>query len=53
MITKFRVISEFIEFIRANKKWWISPIVAFLFLLSGLIILTESAAVAPLIYSLF
>lgn len=50
---RFRVLTEFVEFIRYNKKWWLTPIIAFLLLLSLLIVITESSAVAPLIYSLF
>ncbi len=53
MAGKMRVISELFSFLRSNKKWWLTPIIGFLVLLSALIILTESSAVAPFIYSLF
>ena len=53
MAGKMRVISELFSFLRGNKKWWLTPIIGFLVLLSALIILTESSAVAPFIYSLF
>ncbi len=53
MSGRLRVLSELWSFIRMNKKWWITPIILFLLMLSGLILLTESSAVAPFIYSLF
>jgi len=45
-------ISEFFEFLRYNKKWWLTPILLALMLLGVLIVLTNSAWVAP-IYTLF
>jgi Family of unknown function (DUF5989) len=53
MAGKLRVLGELFSFLKHNKKWWLTPIIGFLLLLSGLIILTESSAVAPFIYSLF
>ena len=44
---------EFWLFLRVRKKWWLAPIIIFLFLLGALIIFTEGSAVAPFIYTLF
>lgn len=52
-MSKFAIISEFWDFLRARKKWWLTPIVIFLVLLGALIIFTEGSAVAPFIYTLF
>lgn len=41
------------DFLRVRKKWWLTPIVVFLLLLSLLIVLTEGSALAPFIYTLF
>ena len=41
------------DFLKVRKKWWLSPIVVFLVMLSLLIVLTEGSAVAPFIYALF
>ena len=41
------------DFIVARKKWWLAPLLIILFLLGILIVLTESTALAPLIYTLF
>lgn len=47
------IITEFWEFLRIRKRYWLLPIVLVLLLLSGLIVFTESSAVAPFIYALF
>lgn len=46
------LVSEFIGFMRENKKWWLSPII-FVLLLLGLLVLLGGSGVAPFIYSLF
>lgn len=46
------VIGEFWYFLRHNKKWWLTPIVLVMVLLSLLIFLSATGA-APLIYTLF
>jgi hypothetical protein len=43
---------EFWLFLRANKKWWLTPIIAILLLLGVLVVLGSTAA-APFIYTLF
>lgn len=45
-------VAEFIDFLKTNKKWWLTPIIIALVLLSGLLILAATGA-APLIYPLF
>jgi hypothetical protein len=50
---KFSILNEFWEFVKVRKKWWLTPIVITLVLLGALILLTESSAVAPFIYTLF
>lgn len=46
-------ITEFWEFIKVRKRYWLLPILLVLVLLGALIVFTESSAVAPFIYSLF
>ncbi|HET6567618.1 MAG TPA: DUF5989 family protein [Rhodothermales bacterium] len=41
------------EFLRTRKKWWLTPIVVFLLLISLLIVLVQGSALAPFIYALF
>ncbi len=47
------IITEFWEFLKVRKRYWLLPIVLVLLLLSALIVFTESSAVAPFIYALF
>ena len=46
------LLSEFWEFLKHNKKWWLLPIVIVMLLLGVLIFLSQTAA-APFIYTLF
>ena len=44
---------EFWHFLRARRKFWLWPIVVFLVLFGGLLVLAQGSAVAPFIYTLF
>jgi len=46
------IISEFIEFLKHNKKLWLLPIILVLILL-GLLIVLGGTSAAPFIYTLF
>ncbi len=46
-------LKEFIRFILYRKKYWLVPILIFLVIFGGLIILTQGSAVAPFIYTIF
>ncbi|MDE0005063.1 MAG: DUF5989 family protein [Rhodospirillaceae bacterium] len=46
-------LKEFWLFLRVRKKYWLLPILIMALLLGGLILLTESTAIAPFIYTLF
>lgn len=46
------LVSEIMEMLRENKKYWLIPIIAVLFILGALVILSSTAA-APFIYTLF
>jgi hypothetical protein len=41
------------NFLRARKKFWLTPIILMLLLLGGLVVLSSGSAVAPFIYTLF
>ncbi|MBK8267993.1 MAG: hypothetical protein IPK83_06665 [Planctomycetes bacterium] len=48
------IVSEFIDFLKHNKKWWLLPILIVMVLLIGLVTLVMvSPAAAPFIYTLF
>ncbi|MHB1033378.1 MAG: DUF5989 family protein [Pirellulales bacterium] len=46
------LVREFIDFLRFNKKWWLTPIIVVL-LLVGLLVILGGTALAPFIYTLF
>ena len=46
-------LSDLWDFMRARKKFWLSPIIVVLLLLGVLIVLAEGTAVAPFVYTLF
>ena len=45
-------LAEFWQFIKEEKKWWLTPIILVLLGVATLVMLTSSAA-APFIYTLF
>lgn len=45
-------VSEFVDYLKNNKKWWLTPIVLAILLLGLLVVLGGSSA-APFIYTLF
>ena len=51
--SKLSILTEFWDFLKTRKKWWLGPIIFILLLMSLLIVLTEGSAVAPFVYTLF
>jgi hypothetical protein len=50
---KFSILKEFWDFLKARKKWWLTPIAIVLVLLGFLIVFSQGSALAPFIYTLF
>ena len=46
------VLAEFVDFLIHNKKWWLTPIVLVLLILSFFVLMTNTA-LGPFIYVLF
>lgn len=46
-------VAELWRFIRVRKKFWLLPIIVMMFLLGGLLILSQGSAIAPFIYTIF
>jgi hypothetical protein len=46
------LISEFLGFLKQNRKFWLLPLIIIMLLLTALLFLTSTAA-APFIYTLF
>jgi len=47
------LVGELLSFFWTNKRWWLIPMLVTLFLFGVLIILAQSSAIAPFIYTLF
>jgi hypothetical protein len=46
-------LKEFWAFLRTRKKYWLLPILVMMLLFGVLLVLAQSSAVAPFIYTLF
>ena len=46
------LVVEFVDFLKYNKKWWLTPILLVLALITALVILSTTGG-APFIYTLF
>jgi len=46
------LLREFVDFLRYNKAWWLTPIVLVLLML-GLLVILGGTAAAPFIYTIF
>lgn len=47
------LLKEFSAFLMERKKFWLLPIIIIMVMLGGLIVLTQSSAIAPFIYMMF
>lgn len=52
-MAKLQVLVEFWEFLRAEKKYWLAPLILVLLLAGLLIVVGQGSALAPFIYTLF
>jgi uncharacterized protein YdaL len=52
-MSRLQTISQFWEFIKYKKKFWLLPIVVVLFMVGFLLVFAQNSALAPFIYSLF
>lgn len=50
---RFGTVGELLSFFWSAKRWWLVPMLVTLFLLGVLIVLAQSSAIAPFIYTLF
>jgi len=46
-------LKEFWAFLRSRRKYWLLPILIMMLLFGVLLVLAQSSAVAPFIYTLF
>ncbi len=46
-------ISEFWQFLKARRKFWLLPVIIMMVVFGGLVVLAKGSAIAPFIYTLF
>jgi hypothetical protein len=46
-------VRELFAFLRSRKKFWLVPMVVLLILFGALMVLSQSSAIAPFIYTLY
>ena len=47
------LLNDLWDFMKERKKFWMAPIIIVMVLLGALIVLAQSSAIAPFIYTLF
>ncbi|WP_265942364.1 DUF5989 family protein [Dechloromonas sp. A34] len=47
------ILLEYLRFLKSQKKLWLLPLVAILFLLGGIAFLGQATVALPFIYALF
>lgn len=52
-VGKFGIMGELLEFFWQSKWWWLTPMLLVLLVFGGLVMLAQSSAIAPFIYTLF
>lgn len=52
-MSKKSILTEYWEFLKYRKKFWLLPIVVIMMLLGLLLVFAQSSPVAPFIYTLF
>ena len=50
---KLQIVTEYFQFLRQQKKWWMLPIVMLMVLLGLLVLFTQGSPLAPFIYTIF
>jgi hypothetical protein len=52
-MAKGQVLGDLWLFMRVRRKWWLTPLVFVLVLLSTLMVLAHGSALSPFIYTIF
>jgi Family of unknown function (DUF5989) len=47
------LVGQIFRFMRTYRKFWLAPIILGLLALGGLVIVSQSTAIAPFIYAIF
>jgi hypothetical protein len=47
------LVSEFWQFLKVRKKWWLLPIMVVMVMVGALLVFAQGSALAPFIYTIF
>ncbi len=50
---RFGIAGELMYFLWSNKRWWMLPMMAVLLMFGIVMVMAQSSAIAPFIYTLF
>jgi len=50
---RFGIAGDLLQFLMQNKRWWLVPMMAILLLFAVVMVIAQSSAIAPFIYTLF
>jgi len=50
--TTWSTATELLAFVWRGKRWWLTPIIVVLLLVSGMVVILQTSAIAPFIYAL-
>ncbi len=53
ILGRFEIARDLLRFFWRSRWWWMTPLLVALLIFSILVVLAETSAVAPLIYTLF
>jgi hypothetical protein len=53
MVSRLGIMGELLVFLWERKLWWLIPMVSVLLLFGVLLLLAQSSAIAPFVYTLF
>ncbi len=53
IVTRLGIVGELLQHLWQRKLWWLIPMLLVMLLVVGLLVFTQSSAIAPFIYSLF
>jgi hypothetical protein len=52
-VRRLGIVGELLSFFATNKRWWLLPMIIMVLLVGVMLILAQSSAIAPFIYTLF
>jgi hypothetical protein len=47
------LVTEFWDFLKARKKWWLLPIIVIMVMVGALLVFAQGSVLAPFIYTIF